>query len=118
MIEDESATGGSRPGAGAAPEPKPGQPRTKSGTTLPSGSFRYVARSLTKKRAPSRAFLLGRFKTTKDETFAQWIMPQRPIAHGGMSQAQLVDLIAAQEGKITWAEYFRKWGGGGPTLQL
>jgi hypothetical protein len=117
MIEGESATGGNRPGAGAPPEPKPGQPRTKSGTTLPSGSFRYAARSLTRKRVLSRAFLFGRFKEAKDDTFVQQAMPQRPIAHGGMSQAQLVDLIAAQEGKITWAEYFRKWGGRGPSLQ-
>jgi hypothetical protein len=34
-----------------------------------------------------------------------------------MSQAQLIDLQAAMDGKITWAEYFRKWGGGnGPSL--
>jgi hypothetical protein len=43
-------------------------------------------------------------------------LPQRPIAHGGMSLAQRVDLQAAIDGKITWAEYFQKWGRGGPSL--
>lgn len=27
-----------------------------------------------------------------------------------MSEAQLIDLRAAQEGKITWAQYFAIWG--------
>ena len=32
---------------------------------------------------------------------------------GGMSEAQRVDLMAAQAGKITWAQYFALWGPGG-----
>jgi hypothetical protein len=32
-----------------------------------------------------------------------------------MSKAQLLDLKAADEGKISWREYFHKWGGGGPS---
>jgi hypothetical protein len=43
-------------------------------------------------------------------------MPFRPVAHGGMSEAQRIDLEAAILGKITWAEYFRKWGRSGPSL--
>jgi hypothetical protein len=110
VIEDESATGGNRPGAGAAPVPKPGTPCTK----LPAKSFWYTSRSLTR-RTTFNVFWLAQFKEAKDD-FAQWTMPHRPIAHGGMSRAQLVDLIAAMEGKITWAEYFRKWGGSAPSL--
>jgi hypothetical protein len=30
-----------------------------------------------------------------------------------MSEAQLADLKAAQDGKITWAQYFAMWGPGG-----
>ena len=37
--------------------------------------------------------------------------PVRPLATGGMCHAQRIDLQAAIEGKITWAEYARKWGG-------
>ena len=37
--------------------------------------------------------------------------PVRPLATGGMCYAQRMDLQAAIEGKITWAEYNRKWGG-------
>jgi hypothetical protein len=37
--------------------------------------------------------------------------PMRPLATGGMCYAQRMDLQAAIAGKITWAEYSRKWGG-------
>ena len=37
--------------------------------------------------------------------------PVRPLATGGMCHAQRMDLQAAIAGKITWAEYNRKWGG-------
>lgn len=41
--------------------------------------------------------------------------PLRPEATSNMSREQLIDLRAAEEGKISWAEYFKKWGrGGGP----
>jgi hypothetical protein len=36
--------------------------------------------------------------------------PRRPAARGGMCEAQRVDLGAASVGKITWAQYFAKWG--------
>lgn len=36
--------------------------------------------------------------------------PIRPSP--GMSEAQRVDLAAAQAGKITWAAYFAMWGPG------
>ena len=38
-------------------------------------------------------------------------VPTRPLATGGMCYAQRMDLQAAIAGKITWAEYSRKWGG-------
>ncbi len=38
-------------------------------------------------------------------------VPMRPLATGGMCYAQRMDLQAAIAGKITWAEYSRKWGG-------
>jgi hypothetical protein len=37
--------------------------------------------------------------------------PIRSGKPGGMSEQQYRDFIAACEGRITWAEYFRKWGG-------
>jgi hypothetical protein len=53
------------------------------------------------------------FKTGKEQVEKEQIfIPHRPVAHGGMSQAQRTDLKAAQEGKITWAEYYGKWGRG------
>lgn len=65
---------------------------------------------MTRRRIFPLGFGLARFREAKDD-FAKWTIPHRPIAHGGMSRAQLIDLMAAMEGKITWAEYFRKWGG-------
>ncbi len=49
-------------------------------------------------------------------------LPIRPLTGGslsGMSKEQQLDFVAACEGKITWQQYFRKWGnalGGGPEL--
>ena len=60
-IEDESATGGSRPGAGAAPEPEPRPPQPSQSKTKPAESFRPVGRGLTQRRARPR-----RIQTTKN----------------------------------------------------
>jgi hypothetical protein len=42
--------------------------------------------------------------------------PARPIspaaAKTGMCEAQRIDFEAACDGKITWQQYFAKWGGG------
>jgi hypothetical protein len=49
------------------------------------------------------------------------VAPVRPMLSrntGGMCAAQRADFIAACEGKITWAQYFQKWGGGGSNLRL
>jgi hypothetical protein len=60
-----------------------------------------------------------------------WIMPWRPVVRpeapqrpvringntSGMCEAQRIDLLAAMEGRMTWREYFQKWGEGvGPRL--
>ena len=88
--------------------PKPKTPRAKLG-------FSPAGRRLTKRGFVFDA-LFAQFREAKDN-FTDWTMPLRPMAHGGMSLAQLADLNAAIEGKITWAEYFHKWGGGnGPSL--
>jgi hypothetical protein len=34
----------------------------------------------------------------------------------GMSEAQRIDFKAACDGKITWRQYFAKWGSSGPSL--
>lgn len=43
------------------------------------------------------------------------LQPQRPAFFGanrsGMCEAQRLDLKAAQDGKITWRQYFAMWGG-------
>jgi hypothetical protein len=51
-------------------------------------------------------FLVGDPRATEPLLSA----PTRPVATGGMCHAQGMDLQAALEGKITWAEYNRKWG--------
>ncbi len=43
-------------------------------------------------------------------------LPPRPLAHGGMCAEQRTDLKAAQDGKISWREYFAKWARGGLSL--
>jgi hypothetical protein len=90
--------------------PKQEPPRKNAGGGNPARRFRPAGRRLTRK-AVFFAGWYAQFKEAKGE-LAIWTTPMRPIAHGGMSQAQLIDLHAAMEGKITWAEYFRKWGGG------
>ena len=44
--------------------------------------------------------------------------PQPPAAFAahasGMCEAQRIDLQAALEGKITWRQYFAKWGAQSP----
>jgi hypothetical protein len=53
------------------------------------------------------------------EKTSQPLAPIRPALHGnrsGMCAAQLADYIAACEGRITWAQYFKKWGGNTLTM--
>jgi hypothetical protein len=40
------------------------------------------------------------------------VTQQFAIAGGRMCEAQLIDLKAARDGKITWRAYFEKWGPG------
>jgi hypothetical protein len=47
----------------------------------------------------------------REKTEQPLTVPIRPMATGGMCYAQRMDLQAAIAGKITWAEYNRKWGG-------
>lgn len=62
MIKDESERGGDRPGAGAAPVPKPRTPRTKAGLPNSPDIFKRAARRLTQRigRKPVRAEIKGR----------------------------------------------------------
>lgn len=72
--------------------------------------------SLTGIHAAYQAFkpwLLGR-KPLFGREQKQAFTPMRPAAPGNMSLAQWYDLMAAMDGKMSWAEYFQKWGGGGP----
>ncbi len=59
--------------------------------------------------------LFGKRYRSEKEPKQQSFMPSRPSAPSGMSLAQWYDLLAAMEGKISWEEYFQKWGGGGPS---
>jgi hypothetical protein len=54
LIEDESDSGGLRPGAGAAPAPKAEPPRTKPGYTNPTVRFRVAKRGVTQRGHPRR----------------------------------------------------------------
>jgi hypothetical protein len=78
-IEDESATGGSRPGAGAAPEPEPRPPQPGQGKTKPAGSFRPAGRGLTKRRIVQRLI-----QATKrgDGNVRVWWQILRPVITG------------------------------------
>lgn len=53
-IEDESATGGNRPGAGVSPEPKPKLPRAKTGPSPARRRFRRTGRIVTQRRGLRR----------------------------------------------------------------
>lgn len=70
-IEDESATGGSRPGAGAAPEPEPRSPHTKPGFRSSASSFRRTGRSLTQWRSARR--IQTTTKKGGGDIRAQWL---------------------------------------------
>ena len=69
-IEGESATGGNRPGAGAAPVPKPKPPHTKRGFS-PAKRFRRTGRSLTQWRGRRR--ILTTTKTGSGDVRAEWL---------------------------------------------
>ena len=60
-------------------------------------------------------FLFGKKYRPEKEPKQQAFMPSRPSAPSGMSLAQWYDLLAAMEGKMSWEEYFQKWGGGSPS---
>src|SRR6202171_956056 len=59
-IEDDSATGGSRPVAGAAPVPKSGTPRSKLGTINPARRFRRASRIVTHRHSARRRVQIAR----------------------------------------------------------
>jgi len=45
---------------------------------------------------------------------AKHAVTRRPVRSArGMCEAQRIDLAAASAGRITWAQYFMKWGPGG-----
>lgn len=45
------------------------------------------------------------------------VQPFRPLRHSsGMCEEQRADFVAACDGKITWRQYFAKWGNRGLTL--
>ena len=69
-IEGDSATGGNRPGAGAAPVPKPKQPHTKRGIS-PARRFRRTGRSLTRWRGRRR--IQTTTKTGSGDVRALWL---------------------------------------------
>ena len=50
LTRDESDHGGDRPGAGAAPGPKAGPPRPKTGTPSSADAFRRAGRRVTRRR--------------------------------------------------------------------
>jgi hypothetical protein len=50
-------------------------------------------------------------KTITDAPPTPPLFPHRPVARGSKSAEQMIDYMAACEGKITWQQYFRKWGG-------
>ena len=58
------------------------------------------------------------WRPNKEEKLDQQpsFMPMRPDEDGGKCLAQRIDIRAVRDGKMTLAEYYRKWGGGGPRL--
>jgi len=58
---------------------------------------------------------IAAINAARDKKAAQETMPRRPIAPGTMSKEQLADYFAACEGRITWKQYFAKWGNRGLT---
>jgi hypothetical protein len=62
-------------------------------------------------RATANLLLTAR-RLFRPQPSARTRRPHRPSKRGGMSEAQRVDLQAAMDGKITWAQYFSMWGPG------
>jgi hypothetical protein len=58
---------------------------------------------------PGMATGQPRMPTTTQERTPE-TTPHRPAPQGGMGAEQLADYIAACDGKITWRQYFQKWG--------
>jgi hypothetical protein len=89
------------------------------------GLKRPVPRRVKKMRAPKGNFgqnPRSPFRILPSRSVSSHMTPMRPVQFGapsrsasqpGMSEAQRIDFIAACEGKITWGQYFEKWGGEG-----
>jgi hypothetical protein len=72
------------------------------------GAFRAAARPFARHRVLSsvkRAY--AAIREAAKEIAKRSFAPSRPA---GMCHAQHTDYLAACEGKITWREYFSKWG--------
>jgi hypothetical protein len=56
--------------------------------------------------------MLAAFRSVARTRQQRLVIPFRPVLTraAGMCAEQLADLKAAQQGGITWAQYFRKWG--------
>jgi len=79
-----------------------------------SGGFPVARRTAQdgKGRAGGRRAMLAAFRTAARDRQQRLAIPFRPVLTGGGSLCaeQLADLKAAQQGSITWAQYFHKWG--------
>ena len=98
-IEGESATGGNRPGAGAAPVPKPKPPHTKRGI-LTSQEVPAHRRSLTRWRGTRK--IQTTTKRGGGDVRAEWLAVRAAIglANPGSFRGQSVpDLAATRIGK-------------------
>jgi hypothetical protein len=90
--------------------PHPEPLRAAGGLSL-IARFKTLGFSLVRR---ARRFAQGFFRAARDEVCRR--CGASPIRPSAMCDAQRVDFIAACEGKITWRQYFAKWGEYGPTL--
>jgi hypothetical protein len=85
-----------------------------SGKTKSSALLRSPAPTSRVKTAlrPMHGFQSSRVGAEPNEAqYSRHAMPMMKGNTAGMSEEQRTDYIAACDGKITWRQYFKKWGG-------
>jgi hypothetical protein len=95
---------------GGATRPRSRGGRVKVPSLGPAASASTFQPIISQPRMPTAATLSKGTVDISAQSHQPEPMPHRPISRGGMGAEQLTDYIAACDGKITWRQYFMKWG--------
>jgi hypothetical protein len=96
LIEDESDSGGLRPGAGAAPVPKAGPPRRKPGYSDPAASFRRAKRGVTQRRINRRRIPTTGRGDARAQAAPSFAAEARKLLRASLPSAPDVDRLLSQ----------------------